>query len=167
LLGVFEVGGVGGIVAGFAEGLGDAVLDEEAGHAEGVEPVAGVEAFAIPGEDLVATSGKDEGGAAGVVVAGRVDGEGGDGDVGEAGGAVAVDEVVGGLGDVGLGGGGLGGLGRGVRPEGKGLRGRRGLRGGDERRGDEGEGGKKSEGTKSHAEHSMPNGCSVRIVESL
>ena len=66
LLGVFEVGGVGGVVAGFASGW-DAVFDEQAGHAEGVEPVAGVDAFAVPGEADVASAGKDEGGGAGVV----------------------------------------------------------------------------------------------------
>ena len=59
LLGVFEVRGVGGIVAGFAVGLGDAVLDEDAGDADGVEPVAGVEALAVPGEDAVAAAGED------------------------------------------------------------------------------------------------------------
>ena len=47
LLGVLEIRGVGGIVAGFSRRLGDAVLDQDAGDAEGVEPVAGVGAFAI------------------------------------------------------------------------------------------------------------------------
>ena len=117
LLGVFEVSGVGGVVPGFADGLGDAVLDEEAGDADGVEPVAGVDAFAVPGEDGVAAAGEDEGGGAGVVAGGRVDGEGGDGDVGEARGAVAVEEGVGGLGEIGFGLGGLRGLGGAVGPE--------------------------------------------------
>ena len=119
LLRVFEVGGVVGIVAGRAFGLGDAVLDEKAGHAEGVEPVAGVETFAVPGEDAVAAAGEDEGGGAVAVVVGGIDGEGGEGDVGEAGGAVAADGIVGGLGDVGFRVGGLGWLGGGVWPEGE------------------------------------------------
>ena len=163
LLGVFKVGGVGGIVAGFAAGLGDAVFDEDAGDAEGVEPVAGVETFAVPGEHLVAAAGEDEDGGAGVgaVVARGEDGERGNG-VGEAGGAVAADEAVGGLGEVGLGRGGLGLLGWVVRPER--LRGLLGLRmrgggehGGEERRGEEREG-RQAEGARevSHAVHTMP-----------
>ncbi len=68
LLRVFEVRGIGGIVAGFAERLGNAVLDEDAGDADGVEPVAGVESFTVPGENLVASAGEDEDGGAGVVV---------------------------------------------------------------------------------------------------
>ncbi len=117
LLGVFEIGGVGGIVAGVAVGLGYSVLDEDAGDADGVEPVAGVEAFAVPGEDAVAAAGEDEDGGSGVLAVRRVDGEGGDGDVGEAGGAVAADKTVSGLGEVGLGVGGLGWFGGGVGPE--------------------------------------------------
>jgi len=79
LLRVFEVGGVGGVTAFF----GDAVLDEEAGDADGVEPVADVEAFAVPCEDFVGAAGEDEDGCVGIVAGGRgVDGEGGDGDVG-------------------------------------------------------------------------------------
>ena len=62
---------------------------------------------------------------------GGIDGQGGDGDVGETDDAAAADEVVGGGGGVGLGGGGLRGLGGGVGPEGQGYllgsaRGRRG-----------------------------------------
>ena len=113
LLGVFEVGGIFWIAAIFW----NAVLDEQACHADGVEPVADVEAFAIPGEDAVAAARKDESGGAGVVIVRRIDAEGGDGDVGEARGAAAADEAVGGLGGVGFGRGGLGGLGCGVRPE--------------------------------------------------
>ena len=120
LLGILEVRGVGGIVAGFADGLGDAIFDQDAGDSNGVEPVAGVGAFAIGYKDLVASAGKDEDGGAGALAVGRVDGEGGDGDVGEADDAMAADEAVGGLGEVGLGGGGLGGLGSGVGPEGQG-----------------------------------------------
>ncbi len=117
LLRVFEIRGVGGVVASIALGLGDSVLDEDAGDADGVEPVAGVGAFAVGDEDAVAAAGEDEDGGAGVLAVGRVDGEGGDGDVGETDDAAAADGVVGGLGGVGLGLGGGGRLGGGVRPE--------------------------------------------------
>jgi len=114
LLGVFEIGGVVGVVLFFR----NAVFDEQAGDADGVEPIAGVCAFAVPCEADVASAGKDEGGGAGVFVCGRwVDGEGGVGDVGDTGRAVAADESVGVFGDVGLGGGGLGGFGGSVGPE--------------------------------------------------
>jgi len=114
LLGVFEIGGVIGVVLFFR----DAVFDEQAGDADGVEPIAGVSAFAVPGEADVASAGKDEGGGAGVFVRGGwVDGEGRVSDVGEASGAVAADESVGVFGDVGFGSGGLGGFGGSVGPE--------------------------------------------------
>ena len=152
LLGVFEVRGVGGIVAGFACGLGDSVFDEDAGDADGVEPVAGVGAFAVGDEDAVAAAGEDEDGGAGVLAVGRIDGEGGDGDVGEADDATAADGVVGGLGGVGLGLGGVGRLGGGVGPEGERLG--RGLGvggwGGTARQRCEGEG----RGEVFHAHHS-------------
>ena len=119
LLGVFEIGGVGGIMACVALGLGDAVLDQDAGDADGVEPVAGVESFAVPGENAITSAREDEGCGAGVVVVRRIDGEGWDGDVGDTGSAAAVDEIVGGHGGVGFGGGGLGRLRSGVGPEGE------------------------------------------------
>ncbi len=118
LLSVFKVRGIGGIVAGFADGLGDAVFDENAGDAERGEPVAGVVAFAVHGEDLVAAAREDQGRGTGAVAMRREDGECGNGDVGETLGAVAADEVVGGFGEVGFGRGGLCGLGESVRPEG-------------------------------------------------
>ncbi len=117
LLGVFEVRGVGGIVAGVARGLGNAVFDQDAGDANGVEPVAGVGAFAVRYENAIAAAGEDENRGSSVFVVRGIDGERGDGDVGEAGHATAADGVVGGLGGVGFGGGGLGRLGGGVRPE--------------------------------------------------
>ena len=55
LLCVFQIGGVGGVV--FL--LGDAIFDEQAGHADGVEPAADVDAFAIPSEYLITASRKD------------------------------------------------------------------------------------------------------------
>ncbi len=116
LLGVFEVG-----VALRVVRLGDAVLDEQAGHAEGVQPVAGGGAFLGPGEVGVASAGEDDGCRAVVVVVRRVDGERGDGDVGEAGGDVAGGEAGDGLAAVGLGLGGLWRLGCAVWPEGEGL----------------------------------------------
>ena len=61
LLGVFEVGWVGGEMADF----GDAIFDEDAGHAEVVAPGAGVEAFAVPSEHAIAAAGEDEGGSCG------------------------------------------------------------------------------------------------------
>jgi len=141
LLGVFEIGGVGGIVAGVALGLRHSVFDEDAGDADGVEPVAGVAAFAVRYEDAVGAAGKDEDGGSGVLAMGRIDGERGDGYVGEADDATATDEVVGGLGSVGLGVGGLRGLGRAVGPEGErewlGLGvGREDKRGGEDDKGD-------------------------------
>jgi hypothetical protein len=116
LLRVFEVGEVFGIVALFR----DSVLDQKTGDADGVEPLAGVDAFAIPGEADVGAAGEDERGCSCVLHGRRrqVDRERGFGDVGEPGGAVSADEGVGGLGDVGFGVGGLGGLGCVVRPEG-------------------------------------------------
>jgi hypothetical protein len=150
LLRVFEVGRVGRVAAFF----GHTVFDEEAGDADGVEPVADIEAFAIPCEDAIATAGKDEDGGMGVVAAGRrIDAKGGNGDVGETAGAAAADETVGGFGRVGFRVGGLRGLGCGVRPEGKsGLLGRR-CKGREEKsEGRQGEDG----GTKSHAEYSKP-----------
>jgi hypothetical protein len=114
LLRVFEVGDVGGVVAFFR----DAVLDQEAGDADGVEPLAGVRAFAVPCEAGVAAAREDERGDVGVA-AGRwqVDAHGGFGDIGEALGALAVEERVRGLGGVGFGFRGLGRLRRAVRPE--------------------------------------------------
>jgi hypothetical protein len=118
LLGVFEVCGVVRVTAFF----GDAVFDEQAGDTDGVEPVADVEAFAVPGEDLVAAAGKDEDSGVGVVAAGRgIDAEGGNGDIGKTAGGAAADEAVGGLGGVGFGVGGLGRLRCGVGPEGEGC----------------------------------------------
>ncbi len=119
LLRVFEIVGVGGIVAGLACGLGDAIFDEDAGDADGVEPMAGVGAFAVGYDDAVAAAGEDEDRSAGVLAMRRIDGERGDGDVGEAGDAMSADEVVGGLGGVGFWLGGAGRFGGAVRPEGK------------------------------------------------
>jgi hypothetical protein len=77
LLGVLEIG-VGVRVVR----LGNAVLYEEAGDADGVEPVAGVEAFFGPGEMDVASAGEDESSGAGIFYAGGgIDGERGNGDV--------------------------------------------------------------------------------------
>ena len=119
LLRVFEIRGVGGVVSCFAGWLGDAVLDEDAGDSDGVEPVAGVGAFAVGDKDAVATAWEDENRSAGVFSVRGIDGERRDGDVGEADDAVAAEEVVGGLGGVGLGGGGLWGFRGGVGPEGE------------------------------------------------
>ena len=119
LLSVFEVGGVGGIVARFAVGLGDSVFDEDASEADGVEPVAGVGAFAVRDEDAIAASWKDQDGGAGVWPMWGIDGQGGHGDVGKADDAVAADEVIAWLGGVCFVGGGLRRLGRAVGPEGE------------------------------------------------
>ena len=135
LLRVLEVVWVSGIVAGFAGGLGYSIFDEDAGDADGVEPVAGVGTFAVGDEDAVAAAGEDEDGGASVLAVGRVDGEGGDGDVGEADDTMAADGVVGGLGGVGFGFGGAGRFGGGVGPEGEGLGRGLGLGGGEERAG--------------------------------
>jgi hypothetical protein len=80
LLRVFEVGVVGRIVAL----LWDAVFDEQTGDADGVEPLAGVGAFTVPGEADVASAGKDESGDSGVVARRLIDAESRLGDVGEA-----------------------------------------------------------------------------------
>ncbi len=117
LLCVFEIGGVRGVVAGFAVGLGDAVLDQDAGDADGVEPVAGVGALAIGYKDAITSSREDKNGGPGVLAVRGIDGEAGGGDVGEAHDAMAAKEVVGGFGGVGLGFGGLSGLWRGVGPQ--------------------------------------------------
>jgi len=166
LLGVLEVRGVGGIVAGVAWRLGNAVFDEDAGDADGVEPVAGVGAFAVGYEDAIAAAGKDEDRGAGVLAVGRIDGERGEGDVGEADDAAAADLVVCGLGGVGLGLGGLGRLGCGVRPErereGSGL-GAGGWEqgGGGEYKGCEAESG----GEAFHADHTNPCLAVLRGLE--
>jgi len=65
--------------------FGDAVFDEDAGHAKRVEPVADFGAFDAPGEADVGPSGKDEGSGTRVLYGvGRVDGEAGLADVGDA-----------------------------------------------------------------------------------
>ena len=74
LLGVFEIGGVGGIVAGVAGGLGNAVFDEDAGDADGVEPLAGVGAFAVGDKDAIAAAGKDQRRGSGVLAVRGIDG---------------------------------------------------------------------------------------------
>ncbi len=166
LLSIFEIGGVGGIVACIALGLRNAIFDEDAGDADGVEPVAGVGAFAIRYENLIAAAGEDEDRGSGVFAVGRIDGEGGDGDVGEADNAVATEETVSGLGGVSLGGVGLSGLGCGVGPEGKrdwlGL----GVGGGGEKRHDEECAGDQAEswGDAFHADHTIPS--SARTARS-
>jgi len=77
---VFKIFGVSGVVAVFR----DAVFDEDAGHAERVEPVADFGAFDAPGEADVGAAGKDEGGGMGVFCGvGRVDGEARLADVGD------------------------------------------------------------------------------------
>jgi hypothetical protein len=77
-LGVFEgCGGFGHVGAG----VGDAVLEQDAGDALGVEPVADLGAFEVDGEDVVAAAGEDDDGCAGVLALGRVEGDGRGGDV--------------------------------------------------------------------------------------
>jgi len=155
LLGVFEIGGVGGIVAGIPCGLGYSVFDEDAGDADGVEPVAGVGTFAVGDEDAIAAAGEDEDCGTRVLAVRRVDGEGGDGDVGEADDATAADEVVGGCGGVGFGGGGCRRLGCGVGPEGEGEGWGLGVgRGCGEEEQERGEG--EGRGEAFHAHHSIP-----------
>jgi len=167
LLCVFEIGGVRGVVAGFTVGLGDAVLDQDAGDADGVEPVAGVGALAVGNKDAITSPRKDKDGGSGVLAVRGIDGESGGGDVGEADDAMAAKEVVGGLGGVGLGFGGLGGLGRAVGPQGEcdwlSLR----LGGGGVSRCDEECEGDQAEswGEAFHADHTNPRG--VRTCESL
>ena len=99
--------------------------------------MAGVGAFAVGDEADIAAAGEDEDRSAGVLAVRGIDGEGGDGDVGETDDAMAADECVGGFGGVGFGVCGAGRLGGAVRPEGKreglGLRvGGRGECGGEE-----------------------------------
>ncbi len=89
-LGVLQSGGGFGIGAG----IGDAIFDEDAGDADGGEPVADFGAFKIDGEDVIAAAGKDEDGGAGIITFGRIDGEGGLGDVAEADEGFAGDEIV-------------------------------------------------------------------------
>ncbi len=166
LLGVFEIRGVGRIVAGVAWGLGNAVLDEDAGDADGVEPVAGVGSFAVGYEDAVAAAGEDEDRGAGVLAVGRIDGEGGDRHVGEADDATAADEVVGGLGGVGFGLGGLGRLGRGVGPEGEGEGNGLGAGGWEQGGGGEYKGCEAESGGEAfHADHTNPSLAVLRGLE--
>jgi hypothetical protein len=117
LLRVFEVSRVLGIVIG----EGNAILDQHAGHADGVEPRADLGAFEVIGEDAIASAGEDEDGCAGVRRGGRVDGERRFADVGEMHQLLSSYERVGGLGDVGLGLVDLRGLRCAVGPEGKGY----------------------------------------------
>ena len=131
LLRVFEVGGVFGVVVR----EGDAVLDQNAGHADGVEPGADLGAFEVVGKDAVTSSGKDEDGRSSVRRGRRIDGEAWLADVSEMHQLLSGYERVGGLGDVGLGAVNLCGLRRAVGPEGKGDF----LRGDERRGGDESE----------------------------
>jgi hypothetical protein len=146
LLRIFKIAVVGGIFSYFR----DTVFDEETGNADGVEPFAGVCAFAVPGEADIASARKDEGGDAGTVVGGLVDADGGLGDVGEALRAATVEERVRGLGGVDLGVRNLWRLGRAVGPERKdallGVK-NGGLSGKED-------GGEECEGSVAHAVHS-------------
>ncbi len=83
LLSVFQIRRIGGVVTGFAGGLGDPVLDQDAGDAQGVEPVAGIETLLVPGEALIPAAGKDEDCSAIALAVRAVEGERGDGDVGD------------------------------------------------------------------------------------
>lgn len=117
LLRVFEIGSVFGIVVG----EGDTIFDQNAGHADGVEPGADLGAFEIVGKDAITSTGKDEDGCASVRRGGRVDGKGRLADVGEMHQLLSGDECVGRLGDVGLGAVDLRGFRCAVGPEGEGY----------------------------------------------
>ena len=104
LLRVFEIASVFGVM--LLER--DAVFDEDAVDADGVEPGADLGAFEIVGEDAVASAGEDNDGGAGVVVCGRgIEGQGGIADVGEVRERLPATRRSVGLGDVGLGGAGV------------------------------------------------------------
>ncbi len=158
LLGVFEVRGVGWIVARFSIGLWNAILDEDAGEPDGVEPMAGIRAFTVGDEDAIASAGKDKDGGAGVGTVRGIDGESGDSDVGEADDAMTADKVIGWLGGVGFWVGGLSGLGCAVGPERErdwlGLS----VSGGSEKRcGEKSEDGEAESGEEAfHADYSIP-----------
>ncbi len=80
-LGVFEGGGRFGEIGA---GVRDAVLEQDAVDADGVEPVADFGAFEVDGEDGVASAGEDDDRRAGVRASGGVECDGGCGDVAEA-----------------------------------------------------------------------------------
>ena len=73
--------------------VGHAIFYEDAGDADGVEPVADLGAFEIDGEDLIASAGKDHHGSAGVLLGWRIEGERGAGDVAEAKDRTSGDEI--------------------------------------------------------------------------
>src|SRR5712672_2865217 len=79
-LGILESRGGFGIRAG----VGDAILQKDAGDADGGEPVADFGAFEVDSQDAVAAAGKDDYGGAGVLCGGCVQSNGGRGDIAEA-----------------------------------------------------------------------------------
>src|SRR5580658_1280397 len=90
-LGVFQGrGGLGHVGAG----VGDAIFDQDAGDAFGVEPVADFGAFQVDGQDVVAAAGEDYYGCSSVFAFGRVEREGGRGDVAQVSERVARDQIV-------------------------------------------------------------------------
>lgn len=117
LLGVFEVLHICREVAFF----GDAVLDQDAGDVDGVEPGADLGTLEIVGEDGVSAAGEDNNCGSVGSFGGRVEGEAGFRNVGEPGDPLASGEVVGGLGGVVLGLGDVRGFWGAAGPEREGL----------------------------------------------
>jgi hypothetical protein len=114
LLRVFKILGALGIVAV----VGHAILHENAGDVDAVEPGADLGALEVVGEDPVTAAGKDhDRGAAVLCRIGLVDGQRGLADVGEVDDLPTCDERIGRAGLIALRALGRGGLGRAVRPE--------------------------------------------------
>ena len=161
LLRVLQVSGVSGIVAGLARRLRNAVLDQNAGHADRVQPLAGVSAFGVPGEPNVGAPGKDQRSGSVAVMRGLVHRDRRNGDIGETDAVMSRVQRVRRPGHVSLGLGGLRRLGSSVRPQ----RQNRllGPGGGEQcrarERHDQQQEGRQDAVSRprSHAQHSMPN----------
>ena len=65
----------GGGGFGIRSGIGDAIFDQEAGNAHGVEPTAYFGAFEIDGQDAVRASREDDNRGSGVLALRRVKGD--------------------------------------------------------------------------------------------
>ena len=80
--------------------VGHTILHQDAGHIDGVEPVANLGAFEIDGEDLVTTSRKDNDSRRCGAALGRIKRQGRTGHVAQTNQRLASNEIVGGLGGV-------------------------------------------------------------------
>jgi len=161
LLRILQVRGVSRIVSRVAGRLRNTILDQKAGHADRVQPLASVGAFGVPGEPNVAPAGKDQRSGPVAVTHRFVHRDRRNRDIGESDSVMAIGERIRRLGDVSLGLAGLRRFRSSVRPQWHNRllsSSRREQCRGDKRDDQQQEGRKQANSRPgSHAQHSKPN----------